>query len=107
MKTGVALLATLTIAACSSPATPAAHSSTITAATHSTTDVAYLTRIRPTIPGGTDADLINAAHQACTLLDGTTYLEAADGLNKAGFDTDAAATIVVSAAATYCPQFKE
>jgi len=96
----IALLA-LT-AACAAPTQPA-HTTTSATATHSAADTAYLTRVRATIPGATDADLITAGHHACDLRATMDQLATADALTKQGFDTDAAATITVAAERVYCP----
>jgi hypothetical protein len=105
MRTAPVIVATLLLAACSTPAqTPKASTSTTA---HTTADIAYLAAVRPQVQGSSDADLIGLGKQACGHLDGATMLDVASNLTRQGFTSGAAAAIVTAAIPAYCPQHKD
>jgi hypothetical protein len=99
MKRGLVVMVLL-IAGCGTSTPPAP---TATTTSHSTADTAYLTRVRQSVTGATDADLIKAGRHACDLRKHGDELTTAEALTKEGFDDHAASVITTSAEAVYCP----
>jgi len=105
--TALAAVAVLALAGCGSSA-PVAKVAPTATPTINMADVAFLTAIRPSIQGSSDAALIQLGHDACVSMDGGKTINdvASDFVGK-GFTTDVASAVPVYAITAYCPQHED
>ena len=120
MKIVVALVAVTVLAACSGGSKPAptvtvtktpngsasVAPSTRAGLTNAAIDRAYLSVMRPVLPGVKDATLKELAHDVCASFDaGSTWIQQVATIVHSGLNGHQAGELIGASTGAYCPQY--